>query len=149
MAFTSPEKSPFVPVARRPPEIRSGQPGDPGRGNWKKVVHNKRSINGVRLFREGMPSTRSKAGGSGCGCGAAVAVLRAGVVDEVVKKVRKAWDVDALNDIDGDIRNMHNKTIARRLLDTLVDDLEVLEITESDISWQPSSQAVADERGHQ
>ena len=43
-----------------------------------------------------MPSTRSKAGGGGRGCGAAVAVLRAGVVDEVVQKVRSAWS--ALDD---------------------------------------------------
>ncbi|XRA97171.1 hypothetical protein NFJ02_03g100470 [Pycnococcus provasolii] len=86
-----------------------------------------------------MPSTHSKAGGGGCGCGAAVAVLRAGVVaehlaqgigrrlvDDVVKKVRKAWaemDDERVEIVDS--RDFHNKTFARRLLDLHVEEMAV------------------------
>ena len=74
--------------------------------------------------------------------------LRAGVVDDVVKKVRKAWDVDALNDIDGDIRNAHNKTIARLLLDLLVEEMEVEVCSDSDVVQKTPSLAVADGADH-
>ena len=74
-------------------------------------------------------------------------LLRAGVVDEVVKKVRRAWDVDALNDID-DIRNAHNKQSARLLLDVLVDEMEVELLSEADVVSKTPSLALLDGADH-
>ena len=96
-----------------------------------------------------MPSTRSKAGGGGCGCGAAVAVLRAGVVGEVVKTVRKAWaniDDEAV-EVDNP-RKFHNKEWARRLLGLLVDGMDVAQTSEADVSEKTPSLFLNDTRDH-
>ena len=97
-----------------------------------------------------MPRTRSKAGGGGCGCGAACAVLGgAGVVDDVVKKVRSAWaDIDDDGVEAEDHRELHQKKYARLLLDVLVDGMHVEVSSEADVSEKRPCLFVNDARDH-
>ena len=61
-------------------------------------------------------------------------MLRAGVVDEVVKTVRSAWDTidDERVEVE-DKRELHKKKYARLVLDVLVDEMEVELLSDSDV----------------